>query len=1076
MKIFLLCLFTSLLALPTEVIFMRHGHKAKVPKGTSGEKRNWQKSLTDDGFEDAKSIQTFLQKYKNEHSDGSDNIVLYASPFRRTIMTIACFAKSENIQIRLDRSLGENNSFGHKAKELDDGVWDPKIPSQSSQETEAGCNNPGNKCSFHNNDCTDDNGNAILDIQGTRGPNCDLPIREVVSHCGVSVPEGGLDIIDPNYRQITDESKKWFGKKGKNNWRNDPRVRAEYVYNHIINREENNGKRIIISSHGGFMVSFFNLYVSGGRNPSKWNTGTMNFIRPTAFLTANGKPLQAVGERFSFASTNDMLWTDQADCLSTDQEPHPDFGYLRSPWRLFRGFKRGAKVPMIARNANNKISGLVLELNGRDDEDCNGSRLEYMDCTERMTRTTSNLPVCLLAGWYAPGGFSCLGRSLLMFGSDKTSAKAIQDYREGRLPASKYAGESQGYWLKVTGLETLNGGCQITETAALVSRGFWSEPQVSAFSFESNELHQIALNGEWPEESRVCAYQDGTCVEHTSNDLLLAQCQTFFTISKHKNGCLAYHAGWQRSDDNDCHRCGAVSRDYSSCDLSECNALCADLYSEYSGEVRNCKQGCTKYHELGGCAGRRELISFDNMPFGLEAKSEFKVDGEMSMDFQFSPNPEILMKIVPPFMDIKAEMQFNLQKDISHNINMNRYELTEKKTLYSDFFLVGAVPITVKVLGQALADIHIKGTANVNGLVSMNLDGQIRISDEFVQLRLDLLQGELDFNTIEPTLQLTGFNDIWSFDFNAGAGLDIDVKVGIQLEVVVVDAISFEFTPSVKASTKLSVATPGGASSCPSLEFSASAALGTSMDIGAGLKRQDGNDFNLITLLEDNCKTFEDQLTGGWFDWIDDWHFGLSDLNSGFYYDQADYSAVCSAVFDVLESSISWDGSVKALNNMHYDLNVFDAELFSFDSPQVCMGPETFEVNSRGEYSQGIPETTPRPTPRPTPSPTTTTARPTPRPTPSPTTTTAQPTPRPTPSPTTTTARPTPRPTPSPTDDQLFCATNSDCANDEFCDHWLAFTCQKKRGKNESCFPGANACKSGLQCTAWLLCQKNWWG
>merc|ERR1719462_644769 len=79
--------------------------------------------------------------------------------------------------------------------------------------------------------------------------------------------------------------------------------------------------------------------------------------------------------------------------------------------------------------------------------------------------------------------------------------------------------------------------------------------------------------------------------------------------------------------------------------------------------------------------GRRELNSFDDIPFGFEANSEFKVEGDMSMDFEFSPNPNILMKIVPPFMDVKAGMQFSLQKDIEHDINMNQYELTEKKTL-----------------------------------------------------------------------------------------------------------------------------------------------------------------------------------------------------------------------------------------------------------------------------------------------------------------------------------------------------------------------------------------------------------
>jgi len=384
----------------------------------------------------------------------------------------------------------------------------------------------------------------------------------------------------------------------------------------------------------------------------------------------------------------------------------------------------------------------------------------------------------------------------------------------------------------------------------------------------------------------------------------------------------------------------------------------------------------------------------------------------------------------------------------------------KKKTLYSDFFLVGAVPITVKVLAQPVADIHIKGTSEVSGLVSMKLDGKVKISDDFIQLRLDLLEGEIDYNTIEPSLQLTGFNDIWSFDYHAMANLDIDVKVGIQLEIVVADAISFELKPSVHASTTLSSGMPnnGKASSCP-LTFSASAQLGTSMDIGAGLKRQDRNDYNLITLMEENCKTFEDQLTDGWFDWIDDWHSTLMDFSSDYYYDQegsdqeGSYSAVCSAVFDVLDMSIGWDGSIIALKDLHFDQNMYDTELSRFDSPQVCMGPEGFEVNSRGHFSQGDPK--PRPSTRPT-------TNPTPRPT------------SPTPSGPTSTPRPTPKPTPSPKDGNVFCKANSDCASDEYCDYALAFTCQKKRAAFLPCVPGRGDCKDGLTCTPLFLCIPTW--
>jgi len=1143
MKIFLLCLFTTLLALPVEVIFMRHGHKASVPKGTK-QKNNWMKSLTEHGREDAKSIRDFLKKYTSEHDE---DIVLYASPFRRTIMTLACFAKAKGKKIRLDRSLGENNSkWKLKGKEDDHGVWDPKIKKPSFPGTEQDCHNPGNKCKFSNRDCS-----LPLDIQGTRGPNCDLPIWEVVNYCGESKVRDQqeiLDIIDPNYTQryalvasgtrcndrpgdyiqqidglepadcarhcqdiegcvyfsfftnaaessggessgghcnlcgtnaaaessdgdtykLTDdkniyESWKWYGRKGA--WENTPRVRAEYAYDNIINNPANNGKRIIIASHGLFMDTFFKMYVSGGRKNGIWNTGTMNFLQPTE--EGSKKPLKVVGERFSFASTNDMLWTpntfasdstNEDNCLSTDATPK-EFGYLRSPWqgRSLFGFNKDANVPMIARKRE-EVSGLVLELKNRDDEACNGARLEYMDCTERKTDRKT---VCLFAGWHAEAGIKCINRRLVMFENKDSAARQTQNHKESWF--SPYSADTAGYWLKVTGLNELQGGCQIQERDALVSRAFWSEPQVSEFSFESKELHQIALNGEWAEESRVFPYNDvrlykqnwrcevlrhvrGPTTPEACADAVLADSR-----------CSTDHFTWSDSSlvgvpckcVRDCGSTGVWSNVY-------------DTYSMTRGE------------------GRRELNSFDDIPFGFEANSEFKVEGDISMDFEFSPNPNILMKIVPPFMDVKAGMQFSLQKDIEHDINMNQYELTEKKILYSDFFLVGAVPITVKVLAQAVADIHIKGKADANGLVSMNLDGQIRISDEFVQVRLDLLEGELDYNTIEPTLQLTGFNDIWNFDFHAMANLDIDVKVGIQLEVLVADAIAFEFTPSVQASTILSVGTPnspmfnGEASWCPSLIYSASAQLGTSMDIGAGLKREGGNDFNLITALEENCSTFEDQLTGGLFDWIDDWHAGLSDLNSEWYYDdQEGYSAVCSAVFDVLEMSIAWDGSVKALNGLHFDLNLYEAELFRFDSPQICMGPEAeaFEVDSRGHFSRGVPMSTPRPTTtaRPTPSPTSgPTTSPTTGPSPKPST---SPTPSPTPSPTT--SRPTTKPTESPTDENTFCLLSSDCAKDKWC---AVGMCAPKLPAWSPCIQFVGACEEGYMCGPTLMCIPDWFG
>lgn len=207
--------------MPKEVVFMRHGHKDGVPGPTDGRKNNWQKTLTEHGFEDARSIQHFLTKYKEEHS--GDKIVLYASPFRRAIMTVACFAYStrtttpstdvnSNIKIRLDRSLGEN-SFPFAYKEWDHGVWDPLIEKKKRNfpKTEDGsCANPGNVCTFSNKLC-----GGIFDARGTRGPNCDSEIRRVVNRCHPKFKEKEdvLDIIDPEYKQITVASNSWYGKK-----------------------------------------------------------------------------------------------------------------------------------------------------------------------------------------------------------------------------------------------------------------------------------------------------------------------------------------------------------------------------------------------------------------------------------------------------------------------------------------------------------------------------------------------------------------------------------------------------------------------------------------------------------------------------------------------------------------------------------------------------------------------------------------------------------------------------------------------------------------------------------------------
>merc|ERR1719414_1983698 len=124
-------------------------------------------------------------------------------------MTVACFAKADDdVKIRLDRSLGENDRWDasvntKKKKSKDHGVWDPLKPGTLEGSGENGCTNPGNKCSFSNKIC--DN---IFDNQGTRGPNCDLPIQQVVSYCerGSLTPEQGfeaLNIIDDKYSQVT---------------------------------------------------------------------------------------------------------------------------------------------------------------------------------------------------------------------------------------------------------------------------------------------------------------------------------------------------------------------------------------------------------------------------------------------------------------------------------------------------------------------------------------------------------------------------------------------------------------------------------------------------------------------------------------------------------------------------------------------------------------------------------------------------------------------------------------------------------------------------------------------------------
>jgi len=238
MKIFLLCLFTILLALPKEVIFMRHANKAeKAPKGTTV-KANWKKPLTEDGNKDAKNVMLFLQKYMKQH--GSKDIVLYSSPFRRAISTVACFAKSTGIKIKLDRSLGEADTKGTKTKSH--GIWDP-----TPKEKEEYCC-VKNEC-FMNNACPTKKGTETSEtLEGNFGPNCDSPIRKVVKHCGMDIPEGtGLDIIDDTWIQQdgnedgTDgPSSKWYGRPyAWKNGKNAVQARAKYVWDHIITKEEN---------------------------------------------------------------------------------------------------------------------------------------------------------------------------------------------------------------------------------------------------------------------------------------------------------------------------------------------------------------------------------------------------------------------------------------------------------------------------------------------------------------------------------------------------------------------------------------------------------------------------------------------------------------------------------------------------------------------------------------------------------------------------------------------------------------------------------------------------------------------
>merc|ERR1711953_1307525 len=535
------------------------------------------------------------------------------------------------------------------------------------------------------------------------------------------------------------------------------------------------------------------------------------------------------------------------------------------------------------------------------------------------------------------------------------------------------------------------------------------------------------------------------------------------------------------SDDDrviSCHR--RKSDCPSICDgdvLNYCNSY-TDLRRDICGDNKQfkCKerhrQGCQTHYELDGrkeisegtrrppCRfdGRRQLLlSTSDIPqVAVEATTEFRINGDLGLNVEFDPNPAFVLNITPPRMDIKSNLKFTLPSQFSDTVNMKQYELTEKQTLYSDFFLVGAIPIMFKVSGQTVADITILGQTSADASVSLNLDGQIGLTQQEIQLRLNMLTGELDYNDVTPSLEVSGFEEMWNFQFDANADLSIDVKVGIRLEVEIYEAISLSITPTVSASTRVSTRS---SNECPE-DISASAVLETSIDIGTCfLRNGEHNDLNVISLMDDNCNSIADQLTGGVFNWIEDFFLGQRDFSWGSYYDNEEFT-VCDALFGVLRNRISWDGSTSAEIGQEFKSNVLNADLFRFETPQVCLREDQdFQVNSRGEYTRALP-TTPRPTPGPTPSPTRRTRRPTPGPTPSPTRRTRRPT---------TTRRPTPRPTPSPTTNRRFCGRHSDCVGGRYCDHLLAFTCQKRRGRGSPCLSD-EWCRSG-KCNFFRFCR-----
>ena len=67
-----------------------------------------------------------------------------------------------------------------------------------------------------------------------------------------------------------------------------------------------------------------------------------------------------------------------------------------------------------------------------------------------------------------------------------------------------------------------------------------------------------------------------------------------------KSGCRAYANGWAQGTVG-CQKCGSTSRAYACCDLAECEALCADLYSGRN-LVKHCQRGCAYMDAEASCS------------------------------------------------------------------------------------------------------------------------------------------------------------------------------------------------------------------------------------------------------------------------------------------------------------------------------------------------------------------------------------------------------------------------------------------------------------------------------------------